>query len=142
MNENTESMPATLAPPRRSWIRPLISGLIILFCGIIIGGATVLWFISSHVLEGLRTPEIVPQRLTNVMQHRLNLTPEQADRVLEIHNKYLERFLERRRQARPNIEKELDALQAEINAVLTPEQAEKWDKRFSRFRSLVLPPLP
>ena len=90
-------------------------------------------------MELIHTPEIVPERLTDAMQRSLGLSDQQADAVLAIYSKYLERFLERRRQMRPQVEADIEALQSEINAVLSPEQTEKWNKRFGKIKYIMFP---
>ena len=124
---------------RRRWLRSLLCGVLILVCGMVIGGATVGWFVHNRVMELIHTPEILPEHLTGAMQRHLGLTDEQADEVLVIYNKYLERFLERRQQMRPLVEQDLASLHEEITQVLTPSQAEKWSKRFKKIKELILP---
>ena len=139
MCDNQEVKQQMLPVTRRRWLRSLLCGILILVCGMVIGGAAVGLFVHNRVMELIHTPEILPEHLTGAMERNLGLTEEQAAEVLVIYNKYLERFLERRKQMRPQIEADIEALQSEINVVLTPEQTDKWNRRFDKIKSILLP---
>jgi hypothetical protein len=139
MNDEQEKKDERLPVYRHRWLRSLVCGMVILMCGMVIGGSAVGWFVHARVMELIHTPEIVPEHITEAMERRLGLTEQQADEVLAIYNKYLERFLERRRQLRPQVEADIEALHSEITAVLSPEQNKKWSKRFEKIKSIILP---
>ena len=64
MADNTEMKPETLAIPRRRWLRPLIFGLIILCCGMVIGSLA-----FGRLRNALRFDE-APGRLAARGAHR------------------------------------------------------------------------
>ena len=139
MNEEGCAATTMLPKPRRTWIRSLFVGLVVLLCGVLIGAAGATYFLSSRILMGLQHPEMLPERITQRMHRRLQLSDEQAEAVLAIHIEHMERIQDLRREMRPQIEDIFSSLNEEITAVLTPEQATLWNKRFERAKELFLP---
>jgi len=47
-----------------------------------------------------------------------------------------------RKEFRPRLDSQVEKTRRELAAVLTPEQARKWEKTFARIQRFWLPPLP
>jgi hypothetical protein len=130
-------------PRRRSgWLRTLLLGSVILLSGMIIGSGLTLHVIWNRVTTMLQHPDAIPERWTERLQSRLDLTPEQAERIEQIMRERQEALRDLRREWQPLLMEELDRLQEEVAAVLDEEQARKWNERCTYLREHLVPPLP
>ena len=73
---------------------------------------------------------LLPPRVVNRLDRELNLTPQQKKSIEEIIERRHERLIGVMTGVRPQLRKEIDEANAEIERVLTPEQRVK----FSRMR--------
>lgn len=126
---------------RRPW-RSILLGLIILFCGILIGAGVTVILLQRVVFYAIHHPEEIPNRLTERLRNKLSLTDDQTKKVKAILTERQKAFTELRRVTRPKVERELKSLREEVAAVLDKDQARKWSKRFDRLRRQWLPPPP
>jgi len=142
-NPETPSSNLELPLPRkrRPW-RSLLLGLIILFCGILIGAGITVILLQRVVFYAIHHPEEVPNRLTERLRNKLSLTDEQTKKVKAILTERQKAFMALRRVMRPKMERELKCLREDVAAVLDKNQARKWSKRFDRLRPQWLPPPP
>ncbi len=124
------------APPRpeRHRLRHVLLGTVILVCGFLIGvgvSGHLLWY---RLLHGGPTPERLSRRITERLTDRLDLSEEQeaqVRRILAGHRRRLSEIIE---DTHPRMDQEIERLQAEVAAVLTPEQAERWREQIRRMR--------
>jgi hypothetical protein len=126
---------------RRPW-RTLLLGLVILFCGILIGAGITVIALQKVVLYAIHHPEQVPNRLTERLRGKLGLSDDQAKKIKAILNERQNAFQVLRRSTRPKVEREFDRLREEVAAVLDENQARKWRKRFDAIRRQWMPPPP
>jgi hypothetical protein len=126
---------------RRPW-RSLLLGLVILFCGILIGAGITVIALQKVVLYAIHHPEQVPSRLTERLRGKLGLSDDQAKKIRGILKERQRAFQALRRATRPKVERELDRLREEVAAVLDANQARKWRSRFDRLRRHWMPPPP
>ncbi len=127
---------------RRPWIHTIVLGGAILVCGFLIGAGVsghVLW---NRVLHGARSPERMHARVTERLMRSLDLTEDQARQVRAIVDEHRRREAEILEQSRPRLEEEIERMRAEVAAVLTPQQAERWNERMERFRRQWIGPPP
>jgi len=98
-------------------------------CGILIGvAADHAYLLHARRLMPSRFPGHVPRLMVDHLSRNLDLTPQQRTTV--------EQILERRRarvasiwtNVRPQITREIEETNAEIEKILTPEQKEKFAK--------------
>ena len=134
-----EKRPEKLPRPIRRRIVSALLGLAILCSGIVIGSGITIYAVSHYIVEGLRNPDLLPERMAARLQRQLELTGEQEAEILAIFNARKKQIGEYRARIQPRLEKELEAVRAEVEAVLTPEQAKKWNTRFKRMESIILP---
>jgi hypothetical protein len=126
---------------RRPW-RSLMLGLVILFCGILIGAGITVITLHKVVVYAIHHPEQVPNRITERLRNKLSLSDEQAKKVKAVLVERHKAFLALRRVTRPKVDRELERLREEVAAVLDENQARKWRKRFDTIRRQWMPPPP
>jgi Spy/CpxP family protein refolding chaperone len=117
------------APSKKGRLKAVALGIVILLCGALLGSGITLVAVK-RMMNVIHTPGEVAKRITERMQRKLDLSPEQHRRVLAIlraREKSLRTLLGR---IQPQIEKELWKTREEVAAVLNPEQAQKWLNRF------------
>lgn len=116
------------APRRRSRTRIIALCLGAFACGALLGSFVTVSVIHRGVRRGLREPEKIAARIVSHMRSDLDLTDEQAERVLVI--------LKRRHRAiRDAVRGELDSMRDEICTVLTEGQAALWKKKVDEMRA-------
>lgn len=137
MNESVlqeSSQPVRPIAPRRQRWRSVLLGIVILLCGVLIGAGGAVIVIRHVVLHAIQHPEEAPQRITNRVRRMLDLSEHQAAEVKKILTERQKVILGLRRQIQPEVEKELEKAKEDVAAILKPEQAKKWRKRFDRLR--------
>jgi hypothetical protein len=138
---NSAASAALPPPPRRRWLTLLLAG-VLFASGVVVGGAGALWTVRQRALQLVRHPDHAPQQISARLQKRLGLSDEQTVRVREVLKRRQGELLKIRRQAQPQVERQLDLLQAEVAAELDEQQAERWRADLARVRGLWLPPVP
>jgi len=133
---------APVIRPRRRWVWPVLLGLVIFVSGVLVGGGLTFKIITSGFKRSFQDPEVSAERITNRMKRRLDLTDEQVVQVRRIILERQKAFQSMRKQVRPQLEAQIDKTRQELAAVLSPEQARKWEKRFGHFLKFWLPPQP
>lgn len=139
MDKLTDTSSPYTPPLRRRRTRFILFAGVIFLCGMITGATGAAWLISSRVQHWITNPEIIPERVTAFLQRRLDLDEEQREKVLEILERRLENVRAIRSEIKPRLEKELSGVQTEINDLLTPKQAQQWNERFEKMKTLLLP---
>ena len=77
--------------------------------------------------------ELMSRRILDHLDHELTLTAQQYDRIKEIMDRHHRRMMEISEGLRPQMHQEVEAANREVDAVLTPEQREKFQKMRMRF---------
>ena len=133
---------APVIRPRRRWVWPVLLALVIFVSGVLVGGGLTFKIITSGFKRSFQDPEVSAERITNRMKKRLDLTDEQFVQVRRIILERQKAFQSMRKQVRPQLEAQIEKTRQELAAVLSPEQARKWEKRFGHFLKFWLPPQP
>ena len=133
---------APVIRPRRRWVWPVLLALVIFVSGVLVGGGLTFKIITSGFKRSFQDPEVSAERITNRMKKRLDLTEEQVVQVRRIILEQQKAFQSMRKQVRPQLEAQIEKTRQELAAVLSPEQARKWEKRFGQFLKFWLPPQP
>lgn len=81
---------------------------------------------AAHRHIGRRTPHASARMMARHLDFRLGLTDEQRAKIEAILQRRHQRMAETWDGVRPRVRAEIDAANAEIAAVLTPEQREKF----------------
>jgi hypothetical protein len=123
-----------LPRPRRRWMRTVLLGVVILLCGMVIGGALTLHFRWPRLLLARHAWERMPEHIADRMRGELELTEEQQreiERILARHHGAMESI---RTEVQPRVEAQIDSMRREVEAVLTLEQANRWSEHFERMQ--------
>jgi hypothetical protein len=131
---------APVIRPRRRWVWTILLAVVIFVSGVVVGGGVTFKIITSGFKRSFQDPAVSAERITQRMKKKLDLTDEQAIQVHRIIFEQQKAFQSLRKKVRPQIEAQIEKTRQELAAVLTPEQARKWEKRFSRFMKFWLPP--
>lgn len=126
--QGSQALPKTRPPV---W-RTVILGVVILVCGMVIGGGFTTYVLWKRVESTILHPRLVPERIVEHMEASLELSDEQVEQIREIFARRHERFDQLREEVEPLVHAELDSIHAEVARVLTPEQLEQWNSRFDR----------
>lgn len=113
-------------------------GIALLFITFLVG--LIAGFAAERVHSARSTTEPPPARIEPPfrpdhlppMFRRLDLTPAQRDRIAEIMESRRPQTRDILDEMLPRLGAVMDSTHAEIRAVLTPEQAERWDDLLSR----------
>jgi hypothetical protein len=131
-----------LAKPRRRWLRTLLLATAIFVCGALLGGGLTFKIIASGYKRSFQEPALLAEEITHRMKRRLDLTNAQVQQVRRIILEQQMAFQSLRKEFRPRLDDQIEKTRQELAAVLTPEQARKWEKRFAHIQRFWLPPLP
>jgi Spy/CpxP family protein refolding chaperone len=123
-----------LPMPRRRWLRTVLLGIVILLCGIVIGGALTLRFRWPRLLLAREPWERMPEHIAERMRAELGLTEEQEAQIEVILARHHGAMDSIRLEVQPRVEARIDSMRREINALLTPQQAAQWSEHFERMR--------
>lgn len=140
MTANEQSQTA-LPRPRRHWLASFLLAIVIFAAGLLAGVAGTSVAIHRITLSRLHNPQLMPERLAKHMKRRLRLNDQQAAEVQKIFEKHQQSLSGLYAQVRPQMDADMDQLKKEIDEVLTPAQAAKWDKRFDYMRDKWTPPI-
>jgi hypothetical protein len=141
MNDTISRNPDTLpdigspgpTPKKRRW-RVVLLGILILVCGIAIGAGGTAVIMRHMILHAIQHPEKAPQRIIDRVRGKLGISDDQAARIKAILSERQKAIQALRRQVQPQIENELNQAREDVAALLNPEQAEKWRRRFDKIR--------
>jgi hypothetical protein len=124
----------SLASKKKRW-RSLLLGILILVCGMAIGTGGTVVVMKRIILHSIQHPEKVPQRITDRMRGKLDLTEDQAAKVKAILTESQKKIQDLLRQIQPEVDKEFEKAKEDVAAILKPDQAKKWRDRFDRLRN-------
>ncbi len=129
-------------PRPRRWFRALLLSMLLLGSGVAIGVGGTLLVMTRGLQFGLHHPELFPARATHRLTSLLDLSDAQARQVETILRDHQRKLQEMRREVQPRIETHIDQIRDEIATLLTPLQAEKWQRWLAQKRDVWLPPAP
>jgi Spy/CpxP family protein refolding chaperone len=116
------------APAPRSSRKTAVIAVIVVILTFVSGAAA--GFLLAHLRmlrrhDG-RLPHLMPAMMVHHLDRALDLTPEQRVKVEEIVRRHHQRIESLMESTRPQVRQELDAANREIEALLTPEQRQKF----------------
>lgn len=126
---------------RPLWWRLLLP-LGLLLSGAVIGAGLTLIVLVRGLQFRVQHPELFAARATQRLQRTLDLTDGQAAEVEQVLRRHQEQIQAIRRDCQPRFERQVEEIRSEVSALLTPEQASKWQSWLDQRRRLWLPPLP
>jgi len=137
----TGTTPEVTARPRRRWLR-VVLWLVIFVSGLIAGSGLTLIAVREGVLRAIHHPEEMPAKVAQRLRRPLGLTDEQTEQITQILRRRQKALSGIRRHYQPEVEHQLDLLEAEIGAVLDDRQRETWRRIFESKRRTWTPPMP
>jgi predicted esterase YcpF (UPF0227 family) len=123
----------------RWWVIVLLM-ISVFAAGCAFGGLGALLVLRHAIHETLVHPETAPPRIAGWLHRKLSLSETQTQQVEQILQSRQKALVDIRRDMHPRVEKELDLLQREVDAVLDAQQQQRWHDLLSRLRSQWLPP--
>lgn len=145
MNEQTSQQAAgSVALPavtRRRWLTVVLT-VVVFVSGLAIGSGLTFLYVDYRRAQYLAHPEDAPKRFAARLKRTLRLTDSQARQIQAIIEERWPKFQETRRQMYPAFKEHLDAIHAEVSAVLREDQRGRWDKYVETIRSSWNPPAP
>jgi len=124
------SEPAAEAP-RRASTKTIVIAIVVVILTFVSGAAAGVLLAHFHIVgrsRGGRPPRLAPAMMVRHLDHALDLTPEQRAKVEEIVRRHHQRIESLTESVRPQVRQELDDANREIEALLTPEQRQKFEK--------------
>ena len=133
------------APTRRSRKRrwgclTLVLLVLVFVFGVICGSGVTLLAVVRRARREIAQPELRVARTSARLARRLDLTPEQQDRLREILERQQADFAGLRRQVAPDVVARLRQTDREMRDILTPQQQAEWLKILRQLRRDWLPP--
>ena len=113
-------------------IKSILLGLVILAAGIAIGASLMILYRPAPQDRYGREPEIFAEQMLGQLGRELNLTPQQRRQLEPILRQHHETLTDIRASVRPQIVSQLEQLNDDITAILTPEQADLWQRKVRR----------
>jgi Spy/CpxP family protein refolding chaperone len=132
MNEQSNEQLQLLKKMHR-W-RLAFFGIVILAAGMVIGAAVAMVYKTAVTVQHPEGIEFVDTHTMKRLKRDLDLTEEQSHQIGKIFNDHMKSLSDIRRQARPQIAEEMNALYTDVLEVLDDNQQEKWKKSIRRLR--------
>ena len=117
-------------------LKPALFSALILISGIIIGAGLTLIITGDPDTQKSMPPgpEYMSGRMVRRIAEELKLSPQQREQLNPIVQKHMKAMDDIRRQARPEISKELRQMNEEILSILDGSQKEIWRDRIQRMQ--------
>jgi len=136
VGETAESNPSPgrkhLSPRRKQIYMQIIVGLVILFCGLVIGAGGALMQMKDRVVPVGPRPPL--DAIVGDIQARYDLTPEQTKKVEEVFGVQRKAMQTLFDQFGQKVDAEFQKLNVEMKDILSPEQYARWEQDFRNRR--------
>jgi hypothetical protein len=141
MSEEKESRESSVnlpsqAPKKRRW-KLVLLGLIILFCGMVIGAGITFHMGSVMIFRAMGPGDGMAERIAKRIDRDLGLTEAQRTQVAEIVARRVSAFKRLLTEIYPRIKGQVTLLHDEIAPILTEEQKLKWAKHCKRMQEVI-----
>jgi len=129
-------------PKKRSrpWLMAFVMMSLVFAFGVVVGSVVTGQTLRHRMEQRFKEPGAFVDHVLQRLRDELALTGAQADQIRAIMEAHQERIHKLHAEFRPKMEEAFEALRGEVSAVLSPEQAEKWSKRFDEERQHWLRP--
>jgi hypothetical protein len=114
----------------------VIAGIVVVFLLGSLAGSVITRIVFRHRLEYLMRggPEAVRNVVVKRLVKALNLDAAQQSQLIQIVEDARQELMDVRRQTNPQIRRILDRAQNRVDAILRPDQSEKFHKIITRLR--------
>jgi len=125
--------PPTKRVGQRIWLKALL--LIGIFVsGAVVGGGVAVVSIVRKIQHNIEHPELRPERWTQRVESRLDLTADETEAVRRVFVDASERVDDIHRDVWPRLKEELTRIETDVAAVLPPKKAKQWREDFGQLR--------
>jgi hypothetical protein len=144
----SEPIPSSMDPAlprqfhRRRTMRLLLLSLIIFICGGAVGWGVGIFLRPPPPVGMGIGPEPPLNAMVRQLREELVLSDDQTKQVHQIYQEREQALRAIRGKIDPELKAEYDKLDAQMKAVLTPAQYQRWNERFQNVRNRMLPPPP
>jgi hypothetical protein len=129
--ENTSNQ-RTMSRTLHFW-RMAFFGLVILLAGMVLGAALTLSLVR-HPGEPAPSPEFAAVKMLDGLQHYLDLSDEQTEKLQPILLKHLQQLYDIRLGARSKIAEQLRQMNTEIASILNDHQKRLWHEHLQQLQ--------
>ena len=137
----THSPNERLPRPTRRRLWTILWMTVVFACGMVIGGGLTLKIAYDRFQESFHHPAIFAERINHRLDRYLDLSPDQRRQVAQIIKRDLDQLHALRTKMRQQLLAQLEKTRQDLNAVLTPEQTQRLNRRFDRLQRIWLPPV-
>lgn len=136
----TDVVPILLPkPPRRPWVMITLLVLFAFAGGFVAGGSTAFLTLAGKLKHSIHHPDEFPTAAARVMKVRLSLSDVQQAEVENVMRRHQQKLLAIYRRTQPEFVGELNQMETEIAAILTPQQGERFRQHMAGLREDWLP---
>jgi hypothetical protein len=133
--ENPVNTPSQ-TPKKRPW-KSVLLGLVILFCGMVIGAGITFHAGPVMMFHAIRPGDEIAERVTKRIDRDLDLTDEQRSQVAKIVAHRISVFKSILTDAYTRIKEQFELLHDEVVPILSAEQKLKWEKHYKKMQKVI-----
>lgn len=130
----THQIPVKPPHPAVELVKSILLGLTVLAAGIAIGASAMFLHLSKKFLQRMEQPPIAAEMMLNRISSELRLTEQQIQQLKPILKQHFQQLEALRTQIRPQIIKQWQEMDKDIQNVLTEPQRQHWQQRVKRFQ--------
>jgi hypothetical protein len=108
--------------------------------GAVVGATVLSQFLWKSYVDRLQTRGPNTERIIGELRPELDLSEEQSKRLTEVLTDHRQKMKALHDDLKPKVEERLESLRSDVEAILTPEQAERWNARYIELKDRWLPP--
>lgn len=130
---DSDHIPSLPKPPK-PWLTFLIGGVLVC-SGMIIGAGGTVLLVKHRLEQPDRAPSHFNRRLSERMTRDMGLTEEQETAIHAIFRDHQKELYSVRESVEQRIRESFNNMEAEVEAILTPEQMETWKNRIRKYNT-------
>jgi len=139
-NMKPETRPARKA--RSPWLLVLAVTGAAFLCGVVVGAVLTHGFLFRRTMHEFGPPGFRTDAAVKQIRKDLDLSDEQAGKLEKLFEEHMENMKAIHKDVRPRVEAELESFRSKVEAILTPDQARRWNEKFKSKLKEMLPPPP
>ena len=119
--------------PPRTWLTLLMGGLL-LISGMVMGAGGTIMFVKHRMEQPDSAPKHFSNRLAQRITRDLDLSDDQTQQVRAILQTHQKKMRSIRMEVNDEVDASFETLKTEVEAILSPEQAQIWNRRIREYR--------
>jgi Spy/CpxP family protein refolding chaperone len=140
--ENTQSESKPVRKAKSPWLLALVVTGAVFLCGVVVGAVLTHGFLFRRAMNEFGPPGFRTDVAVKQIRKDLDLSDEQAIKLEKLFEEHAENMNAIHKDVRPRVEAELESFRSKVEAILTPEQAKRWNEKFRSKMNEMLPPHP